>query len=194
MKQILLATTNPGKIAEFTHELGNSGWQVITPKDINLNGLQVAETGTTFADNAIIKAKAFAKKSNLITLADDSGLVVKALDGRPGVYSARYGSSDSDRNQKILTEMKHQPNRQAYFEAAIAIHDPIRDKTLTFTGRTQGEILFKPLGTNGFGYDPIFYSLDLKKSFGEATVEEKNHVSHRGRALKQAVTALKSWS
>lgn len=194
MKKILIATTNQGKIAEVKHALEHSQWHVVTPVDINLGDINVAETGTTFAENALIKAKAYAKKSGLVTLADDSGLVVDALDGRPGVYSARYGTDDLDRNQKLLQEMTDKKNRIARFEAAIAIHDPNTNITQTFTGSTEGEILHTATGTQGFGYDPIFFSKDLHKSFGEASMEEKNTVSHRGRALIKAIEALKKWS
>lgn len=190
MKQLLVATSNQGKIAEFRQALESSRWKIVTPTDINLGDLDVPETGTTFAENATIKAKAYSEKSGLVTIADDSGLVVKSLNGRPGVYSARYGKTDAQRNQKILRELSGQPNRSAYFEAVIAIHDPNTKTTQIFSGKTAGEITQKPQGKLGFGYDPIFFSTDLQKTFAQSTTEEKNRVSHRGRALNQAIQVL----
>ena len=193
MSKILIATTSPGKISEFKPALELAGWEVVTPIDLKLDNLNVPETGTTFSQNAVLKAKAYAKKSGLVTLADDSGLVVDALDGRPGVYSARYGTNDLDRNQKILREMTHHTSRTARFEAVIAICDPNTHKIDTFTGSTEGEILSTLAGTQGFGYDPIFFSQDLQKSFGQATAVEKNRISHRGRALALALKTLQNW-
>ncbi len=193
MKPLLLATNNSGKITEFKHGLKNTIWKIITPQDINLNTFDIPETGLTFSANAILKAKAYAHKSNLITLADDSGLMVTVLDGRPGVYSHRYGSTDLARNQKLLTEMQDKTNRTAYYECIIAIYDPRTHSLSTCRGRTNGTILDQPIGSHGFGYDPIFYSLDLKKSFGQATTSEKNQVSHRGRALVKVKQILAKW-
>ncbi len=193
MQKLLVATTNQGKIAEFKQALNHSSWQIVTPTDINLGSIEVAETGTTFAENALIKAKTYADTSNLITLADDSGLDVDALDGRPGVFSARYGKTDDDRNQKILNEMTGKTNRRARFEAVIAIYDPHNKTSQIFSGIAEGEITAKPTGNQGFGYDPIFFSKDLQKTFAEVSTAQKNRVSHRGKALAEAVKALKEW-
>ena len=150
------------------------------------------ETGATFEENAIIKARAAAEALNLPALADDSGLCVAALGGAPGIYSARYagGHGDDKKNrEKLLAELGDEKNRAAYFRSAAALCFPqsMGGKTVTATGDTHGRILTREEGENGFGYDCLFYSDDLCKSFGVASAEEKNAVSHRFRAL----TALK---
>ena len=195
MNKILFATTNPGKIKEIKLILKNLNIAAVSPQDIPNAPKDVAETGTTFADNACIKAEAFAKASNLITLADDTGLEVDALDGRPGVYSARYAPTDEKRNSKLLNELKNVPQAQrtARFVSVICIYDPKTNTSKMTKGKIEGRITTKPKGKRGFGYDPIFYAFELKKTFGEASIKEKNQISHRARALQKAAKLLKSW-
>lgn len=155
------------------------------------------ETGATFEENAIIKARAAAEALNLPALADDSGLCVAALGGAPGIYSARYagGHGDDKKNrEKLLAELGDEKNRAAYFRSAAALCFPqsMGGKTVTATGDTHGRILTREEGENGFGYDCLFYSDDLCKSFGVASAEEKNAVSHRFRALTALKEKLKS--
>lgn len=155
------------------------------------------ETGATFEENAIIKARAAAEALNLPALADDSGLCVAALGGAPGIYSARYagGHGDDKKNrEKLLAELGDEKNRAAYFRSAAALCFPqsMGGKTVTATGDTYGRILTREEGENGFGYDCLFYSDDLCKSFGVASAEEKNAVSHRFRALTALKEKLKS--
>ena len=185
-KTLVLATRNKGKISELTELL--SGFD-ITVKNLNDFGPipPVIEDGKTFEDNAYKKASFTAKVLGLPTIADDSGLVVDALDGAPGVYSARYAgenASDDENNRKLLNEMKGISKRNAYFETAIIIAVP-EGHALTYTGRAKGEITETPAGENGFGYDPLFYYPPLKKTFAQMTQDEKNGVSHRGKAVKE---------
>lgn len=185
-KTIVLATRNKGKISELTELL--SGFDV-NVKNLNDFGPipPVMEDGKTFEDNAYKKASFTAKVLGLPAIADDSGLVVEALDGAPGVYSARYAgenATDKDNNSKLLTEMKGKSNRNAYFETAVIIAVPM-GQALTYVGRAEGEITEAPSGENGFGYDPLFYYPPLNKTFAQMTQDEKNSVSHRGKAVKE---------
>ncbi len=180
MKQIVIASNNAGKLAEFREML--NGYTVLSPKELDLD-FDVDETGETFFDNALLKARALYELCGLPALADDSGLCVDALGGAPGVYSARYsGGTDRDNIDKLLRELKGNPNRAAHFVSCIVYYDG--ERTLDAVGETHGQITKEPQGDGGFGYDPIFYSDDLKKTFGVASSEEKNKVSHRARALK----------
>lgn len=196
MTPVLFATSNPGKFQEAKKILDLLPLKFLSLNDLNqaaFKQLNVQENGSTFIQNAIIKAKAYGQASNLITLADDSGLEVDALRGKPGVYSHRYGPTTQQRNQKLLQELGEiaDSQRTARFVSAVAIYHPVTGKTITTTGTVKGKITLKPLGHNGFGYDPIFYSFDLKKTFAQATSQEKNQVSHRSRALKKALLLLK---
>ena len=147
--------------------------------------LPVDETGNTFTENAILKAKAYGDKFQLLTLADDSGLCIDALDGRPGIFSNRYASTTEERNQKILAELNGVSNRQAHYTCVIALYDPTTKLLHTEEGQVEGYITETTQGNGGFGYDPIFFCPELNKTFGEATAEEKNSVSHRARALEK---------
>ena len=154
---------------------------------------EVDEPAMTFEGNAIIKAMTFGKKTGFIVLTDDSGLEVDALDGRPGVYSARYVSgTDEDRNRELLKELKNVPDhkRGAQFRCVIALYDPQDEKIRTCDGVCRGRIAREPKGDNGFGYDPIFYSEELGKTTAEMGLEEKNSISHRGKALERAYRIL----
>lgn len=180
--KLLIATQNPGKIKELTDML--SAWkeeiEIIVPEAME----DVEETGTTFEENARIKAMAFAHKfPSTIAIADDSGLVVDALDGRPGVYSKRYGKDDQDRNTKLLAEMEGKKNRKAKFVASVCIYGAGFDEC--FSGEVHGKIGFEPKGAQGFGYDPIFIPNGYSEPFGELGSEVKNTLSHRAKALEK---------
>jgi XTP/dITP diphosphohydrolase len=192
MNKLLVATRNPGKLDEIKSILKGIPWRIVSLTDIGL-GIPVAETGETYEENATLKATAYGDASGLVTLADDSGLEVDALNNRPGVHSARYApGSDDDRIDQLLAALSHIPPgmRQARFVAAVTIYDPKSKKTESVQGVSMGSILTKPVGRNGFGYDPVFFNDDLGKSNGEATEEEKNSVSHRARALQAALPIL----
>lgn len=179
MKTIVLASGNKGKVAEYREML--APYKVVTPKDLKIE-FDVEETGETFFDNALIKAKALYELCGLPTIADDSGLCVDALGGAPGVYSARYSGGDDSANiEKLLAELKGEKNRAAHFMCCIVYYDG--REAIGAEGKTFGKISLSTDGDNGFGYDPIFISDDLGKSFGRATEAEKNSVSHRYRAL-----------
>ncbi|MEL6402944.1 MAG: RdgB/HAM1 family non-canonical purine NTP pyrophosphatase [Chloroflexota bacterium] len=189
--ELLIATQNKGKVKEYQRLLADLEWTIMGLDEVGLGKLDVEETGTTFEANALLKAKAYAEASGKIALADDSGLVVDALDGRPGVYSARYGTPDLDnagRRAYLLDEMTDiQPEqRTARFMCVIAIYDPKTDKSATTAGACEGVILQEERdGGKGFGYDAIFQPEGFDKSFGEITQEEKNRISHRGVAVKK---------
>lgn len=186
MKTIVLASGNKGKVAEFRKML--APLTVVTPKELNIE-FDVEETGKTFFDNALIKAKALYELCGLPTIADDSGLCVDALDGAPGVFSARYsGGGDAENISKLLKAIDGVENRAAHFSCCIVYYDG--EKTVCAEGKTFGTIALAPDGDGGFGYDPIFISDDLGKSFGRATDVEKNTVSHRYRALVELKTKL----
>ena len=189
-KRIVIASGNKHKIAEIAAMLPD--YEVAGYK--NLADFEIEETGETFCENAIIKAQAVAKALNCAALADDSGICVDALGGAPGVYSARYaGDGDDEHNNDLLLEnMKGVKNRAAKFVCCMAYVSENGD-ILTATGEVKGEILNERQGKNGFGYDPIFYSYELKKPMGIATAEEKNSVSHRARALKAIIAKIEEY-
>lgn len=186
MKQIVLASGNAGKLAEFRAMLKD--YNVLSPKDLNIE-FDADETGETFYENALIKAKALYEICKLPTIADDSGLCVDALGGAPGVFSARYsGGTDADNNAKLLRELSGKTDRSAHFACCIVYYDGVR--VIDGQGATYGKITESVDGVGGFGYDPIFLSDDLGKTFGAATESEKNSVSHRARALAALVDKL----
>ncbi len=191
--KLVLASKNQHKLLEMEHILRDLGLEVVLESQVGVD-VDVEETGTTFLENAALKARAVMEASGMAAIADDSGLMVDALDGAPGVYSARYGNLDSDqaRTSYLLENLKDVPagKRGAQFVSAIVCILP-DGREVHAQGTCQGEILFAPRGENGFGYDPVFYSPELKKTFSEATEEEKSTVSHRGRALRAFLTAWK---
>ena len=154
--------------------------------------LEIAETGTTFIANARLKASTVAQALGEWAIADDSGLAVKALDGAPGIYSARYGKTDAERISRLLTALGDNPQRQAKFICAIAIARPDGSIALETEGVCSGEILRETLGAGGFGYDPIFYVPQLQQTFAQMSSATKNRVSHRGIAFAQLLPALKN--
>ena len=182
--KFVLATHNSSKLREMSDILSNLGIEVVSPKDLGLT-VEVEETGTTFAENAMLKARAVCAASGLPAVADDSGLCVDALNGGPGVYSARYGGEgldDQGRRMLLLRSMRGQTTRAAHFTCAVACAFPNGD-TLTAEGRCDGAIAFAPLGDGGFGYDPVFLVPEKGKTFGQLGPEEKSAISHRGKAL-----------
>lgn len=193
MKTIVLASNNKHKVKEFKEILKD--YNIITLNDINYFD-EIEETGETFEENAFIKAKTihnYLKEKNLdyIVIADDSGLCVDSLGGMPGVYSARYSGihgNDKANREKLQKELKEK-DRSAYFICKIIVYYA-NGEYKSFEGKTFGKITKEEYGSKDFGYDCIFYSNDLNKTFGEATEEEKNSVSHRGRAIREMLKAL----
>ena len=190
MQKLVIATKNQGKLKEFKEILGDY-FDVVAAADVGYND-DVEETGTTFEENSYIKAKAIYDFCHLPSLADDSGLMVDALNGEPGINSARYagGHGDDKANYTLLlNKLEGVTDRRAKFVTALTL---ILDNDVIVThGQTLGEILHAPVGEFGFGYDPVFFSYDLQKSFGVATAEEKNSVSHRKRAIDALLLKLK---
>lgn len=183
--KFVLATNNPKKLTEMAAILESLGVEVVSPKDLGIH-IEVEETGTTFAENAMLKAKAICEAANLPAIADDSGLCVDALNGAPGVYSARYGGEGLDdvgRYRLLLENLRGQTSRAAHFACAIACAFPNGD-TLTAEGKCPGTIAFAPMGEGGFGYDPIFFVPEKARTFAQLTAGEKAEISHRGKALE----------
>ncbi len=193
MNKLLIATNNKGKVIELQELLKDTGIELVTPADINLI-LDVEEDGKDYAENACKKAIAFAAASGLISLADDSGLEVEALGGAPGLYSARYspkpGANDADRRAFLLQNVKDKPRPwKAHFHATIAIAKPSGELE-TVEGNCFGEIIPDERGTGGFGYDPIFFIPELNQTMAELSMEHKNRLSHRARAVMNAIPIL----
>lgn len=189
MKRLVLASNNKHKVAEIKAIL--SDYEVLTLNDVGID-VEVEETGTTFSENAYIKAKTIYDMIGMATIADDSGLMIDALGGAPGVYSARYAGehgNDHANNLKVLRELDGVEMRDAKFVSAIVMIDS-DGAVYSVIGETKGKILLDYDGEGGFGYDPIFYSYELNKSFGRATPEEKNSVSHRRKALDNLAILL----
>lgn len=189
---IVAATNNSGKAKEFAEILKDLGITVLTMKDLGIS-VEIPETGKTFAENAMIKAREVEKLCNLPVLADDSGLCVNALDGAPGLYSARFagiGATDSELRAKLLKAMEGEKDRSAFFISSVAMLFP-DGRSLTAEGRVYGEITESERGNGGFGYDAIFYCPEIGKTFAEAEPYEKDKVSHRARALGELYKKLK---
>lgn len=191
-KTIVLATGNANKAREFGEIL--SDYQILTLKDLGFTE-EIEETGETFLENARIKAQRIAEflqqqGEDYIVLADDSGICAKALDGAPGIYSARWAEDDQARRDKMRQELAGK-DKAAWFECTICMILP-DGREESFVGKTEGRIIDEERGGSGFAYDAIFYSTDLGKTFGEATEEEKNAVSHRGRAIRQVEEWMKA--
>lgn len=193
---LLIATQNQGKLREYRRILADSNVHILGLDDIGLSDLDVEETGTTFAENAALKAKAYGAASGILTLADDSGLMVDALNGEPGVYSARYGKSnfdDAGRRQHLLENMHDVPadKRSARFKCVIAIYDPATKQTYAVDGTCEGQIMFEERDAGkGFGYDALFQPTGYTKTFAQLRTDEKNRISHRGQAARQVPEIL----
>ena len=188
---LALATNNKHKVEEIKAILGHRFEKVLSLEELGID-IEIEETGTTLQENSLIKAETISKLTGMCALADDSGLMVDALDGAPGVYSARYAGEEHDdkKNNALLLKNLEGKERTAHFCSVVTLYYP-NGEIITGEGRVEGEILFEEHGSNGFGYDPLFYSYELKKAFAEATQAEKNSVSHRGRALQDLLKKLK---
>lgn len=191
MKQkLILATHNPNKVKEFRSLFSDTNFEILSLEDINFNA-PIIEDGLTFQDNALIKANIVNKQTNLPVIADDSGLMINALEGFPGVNSARFmeGSPYSLKNQEIIRMLAEYSDKSAKFVAAIALVglDPFPQ---VFIGEVKGQILNEERGTDGFGYDPIFFYPNMQKTFAEMTLEEKESISHRGIATALLINYL----
>jgi len=189
LEKVILATNNKAKIRELSSLISGESWEFTTPAAEGIE-LDVEETGRSFEENAVLKAKAYAKASNLPAVADDSGLEVDALNGDPGVFSARYAGpdiSDKKRNEFLLSNLTNVPweRRTARFRCVIAIAFP-EDRLILCKGECRGIIAFEPRGENGFGYDPIFYLPEFDKTMAEISLDEKNKISHRAKAARKA--------
>lgn len=194
MPKLLLATGNPNKIREISELLRDSPFLVTTPADEGID-IEVEETGKTFEENAQLKAVAYSTRSKSIVMADDSGLEIDALGGEPGVLSARYAGENAPNDKMIalvLSNLQGVPweKRTARFRCVMAIATSTGEIHFC-EGICPGYITFEPKGSGGFGYDPIFYLPELDKTMAELSMEEKNKVSHRGKALRKAVETLK---
>lgn len=194
INKVLIASGNAGKIHEMKRLLAPLNIDVVSPKDIGLD-IEVEETGTTFEENSMIKAKAYMQASGLPAVADDSGLCVDALGGEPGIYSARYcgdNATDQERVSFLLKNMIDADNRHAHFVSAVSFSAP-DGRGFTVTGRCDGVITHTPKGENGFGYDPVFYYPEKDMTFAQMSDEEKNQISHRSVAMGQFVKKIKKY-
>ena len=178
-KTLVVATGNPGKVKELEIHLAKLPWRLVLKPE----SIEVEETGTTFQENARLKASQVAIATGEWAIADDSGLAVDALNGAPGLYSARYGKNNTERINRLLTELGPNPNRNAQFICAVSLARPDGTIALEAQGICPGEILRAPKGIGGFGYDPIFYVPEKGMTFAEMPTEMKREISHRGRAL-----------
>ena len=189
MKDIMIATGNPNKVREYREMLEPLGFKVHDLTEIEHTDAE--ETGTTFAENALIKARSVYNNSNMMTIADDSGLSIRALKNQPGIYSARYleGHDYKYKNRALIRRLKNKEDRSAFFTCAIAFidHEGIEH---VFEDTFEGQIAYKPAGNNGFGYDPIFFLPEYGKTSAELAPEEKNAISHRGKATRKLLEYL----
>ena len=188
MQKLIFATHNPNKLIEIKSAVNS--FEVVGLKEMGLHD-DIAETGITLEENALIKSQYIYQKTGLSCFADDTGLEVDALDGKPGVYSARYAAEQAtaeDNIQKLLFEMEGQRNRNACFRTVISL--VLNGKEYSFEGQVEGEILDQKTGADGFGYDPIFKPIGFDQSFAQMTMAQKNEISHRGMAVKKLLHFL----
>jgi XTP/dITP diphosphohydrolase len=185
---LVVATQNLGKLKEFQHHLSELSWDL----QLMPSGLDVEETGVTFMENACLKASQVAGQMGQWAIADDSGLEVAALNGGPGVYSARYGQDDGDRIARLLRELGDTIERSAQFVCAIALARPDGTIVGQAQGVCSGEILYKMQGRGGFGYDPVFYVPSMGLTYAEMSKDQKREISHRGRAIAQIIPQLQT--
>ncbi|MGM9972131.1 MAG: XTP/dITP diphosphatase [Anaeroplasmataceae bacterium] len=184
--KVVIASNNKNKIKEFKKIFENTDFELYSLAEIGYTN-EIEETGKTFKENSLIKAKTISKDLNVIAIADDSGLECEGLDGRPGVYSARYAGLEQDddkNNQKLMEEIKNVSNRNARYVCAITLYLP-NDKYLICEDYCEGIIIDTKRGDNGFGYDPYFYIPKFQRTMAEITLEEKNTISHRAKALEK---------
>lgn len=194
MPKLLLATNNSGKVREYKKLLKDAGYELVTPAELGISA-DIEETGNSLAENATIKASAMAEASGILTLADDSGLFVDALNGAPGVHSARYAGENATDEQRMAYLLKKltdvpQSKRTARFRCVIAI-TKADGKTELAEGECAGVITSEPTGKGGFGYDPVFYLPEIGKTMSEVSPQEKNRISHRAHATTAAIDILK---
>ena len=190
--KIVIATMNEHKAREIRALIGDR-YDVMTQASFSIPS--VPETGETFEENALIKANEVSRKTGLMTLADDSGLEVDLLDGKPGVYSARYAgpnATDAENNKRLLADLERFKSQKimARFQSVIALIDPLDGSKNVFHGSWEGRIIFEPTGKNGFGYDPLFYLDELESTAGELNQTEKNKLSHRASAMRKVTDYL----
>ena len=186
MKKLYVASRNKGKILEYKKLLATVNCQLMLQPE----SLEVKEDGLTFKENAIKKASEVAKKINNFSIADDSGICIEALDGKPGIYSSRYAENDQKRIERVLNELTGVKNRSAFFVANICVCAPDGHVLLESESKCHGNIIFKPRGNGGFGYDPIFEEISTKLTFAEMDNDIKDTLSHRGKALKAIIPNL----
>ena len=196
MKKVIIATQNKGKAKDFEALFSPLGYEVLTLRDV-AEDMDIEETGVTFEENAILKAETVAEALNTVVIADDSGLEVDALNGEPGVYSARYAGlqkSDDANIDKVLEKLEGVPEaeRTARFRCVLAVAAPGKP-TETFSGSCEGMILTERKGNQGFGYDPVFYVPEIGRAMAELQPEEKAAISHRGNAIRQLERSLPVW-
>lgn len=195
LEKLVLASGNAGKLKELAHLLEPLHMNVLSQKDFNVD--PVDETGLTFVENALLKARAAARVSKLPALGDDSGLVVDALNGQPGIYSARFagsGARDSDNNDLLLEKLRGVPMERrsaAFYCCLVLIQHPRDPAPIVVSGTWHGHILEAPRGKNGFGYDPLFHDAQLGATAAELPMAEKARISHRGKALVKLIEAIK---
>ena len=193
--KIILASNNKSKMREFRELLAGTDAETVSQRDAGCD-FEVEETGTTFEENAFLKANAVMHATGCIAVADDSGLVVDALNGEPGIYSARYGygheASDEARNEYLLKRLGDEKQHSARFVCCICCCLP-DGNTITARGECEGEILDAPRGSNGFGYDPLFRPLGYDVSMAELSADEKNAISHRGKAMREFIEKFKRY-
>tara|TARA_Y100000766_G_scaffold189262_1_gene162662 strand:- start:272 stop:847 length:576 start_codon:yes stop_codon:yes gene_type:complete len=186
MKKLYLASKNLGKIEEYKKLLFNVNCQLLLQPD----SIEVEENGITFRENAIKKASEVSKKTRNYAIADDSGICIDALDGKPGIYSSRYAENDQKRIERVLNELDGVDNRSAFFIANVCVCSPSGNVILESQAKCFGNIILKPRGISGFGYDPIFEEVSSKLTFAEMNNKLKDSCSHRGKAIKKIIPQL----
>ena len=186
MKRLYLASKNKGKIEEYKKLLLRVNCQLL----LQTESIEVEENGLTFRENAIKKASIVSKETNNYAIADDSGICIDALDGKPGIFSSRYAENDQKRIERVLNELDGEKNRGAFFVANICVCSPYGDVILESEAKCYGNIILEPRGKNGFGYDPIFEESSSKLTFAEMNNEIKDLCSHRAKALKKIIPQL----
>lgn len=193
--KVILASNNKGKLKEFRSLFHGTDVEILSQKEAGF-ALEVEETGSTFEENAYLKAKALTDASGCAAIADDSGIMVDALGGEPGIYSARYGvghdAPDAERNRYLLAKLKDTKERTARYVCCVCCTMPNGD-VLRTRGECEGELLYEPKGEGGFGYDPLFRPMGMEKTMAELTDEEKNAISHRGKAAREFAEKLKEY-